>query len=109
MAHSTRHRLLCGPKRTRVSFKKESELTGMLCMSCSPMDEDESHGSANDDVDEDTNNAGRESDDAEGDTDEEGTGRGDSDKGDEDEPEDLEDMEDGMSEHVHDKSVDQLI
>ena len=35
-------------------------------------------------------------------------GRGDSDEGKEDEPEDLEDMEDGMSEHVHDKSVDQL-
>jgi hypothetical protein len=68
----------------------------------------DTHVSANDDVDEDTNSAGRESDDVEGDTDEEGTGRGDSDEGDEDEPEDLEDMEDGMSEHVHDKFVDQL-
>jgi hypothetical protein len=70
--------------------------------------EDEFHGSANDDVDEDMNSAGRDSDDVEGNVDEGATGRGDSDEGKEDEPEDLEDMEDGMSEHVHDKSVDQL-
>jgi hypothetical protein len=38
-----------------VPFTKESELTGMFCMPGSPMDEDEFHGSANDDVDEDMN------------------------------------------------------
>jgi hypothetical protein len=59
-----------------VPFTKESEFTGMVCMPDSPMDEDEFHGSANDDVDEDMNSAGRDSDNVEGNVDEGATGRG---------------------------------
>ncbi|KAJ8590499.1 hypothetical protein M405DRAFT_861285 [Rhizopogon salebrosus TDB-379] len=70
----------------------------------SPMDEDESHGSSNDDVDEDMNSAGRDSDDVEGDVDEEATGRGDNGGGKEHELKYLDDQDEAGSQMEDERS-----